>query len=97
MSTVVPCSLPRSNYADVLTLTDSLACSMPPFFQVLLELRGRVHESGGLICPSLEFERDDETRIRNSEVKIRRFAISLGVPSSGLIDEALGLRVLDID
>jgi hypothetical protein len=44
-----------------------------------------------LIYPRSEFATDDEILIRNSDIRIRRFAIDLAVPSDVLITEARNL------
>jgi hypothetical protein len=42
----------------------------------------------GLIYPRWEFAEDDEIEIRNSNIRIRRFAINLDVPPDLLLTEA---------
>lgn len=69
----------------------------PDFYQVLSYCEAESSNLGGLIYPRSEYASDDEIRIRNSPIRMHRFAINLAVPSADLIAEAerLVMRVAD--
>jgi 5-methylcytosine-specific restriction enzyme subunit McrC len=75
--------------------TRSDAIKNPDFYQVLSYCESENTSLGGLIYPKSEFDQDDEIEIRNSPIRIRRFALDLSVPEEDLLNvtKALVARV----
>jgi 5-methylcytosine-specific restriction enzyme subunit McrC len=60
----------------------------PDVYQVLAYCVAESTNLGSLIYPRMYFSEDDEIRIRNSDIRIRRFAIDLEVRPELLLAEA---------
>ena len=71
--------------------TRSDAIKNPDFYQVLSYCESESTSLGGLIYPKSEFDEDDEIQIRNSPIRIRRFALDLSVPEEDLLDATKAL------